>query len=160
MLAPETAISPPVTAGATGGRIAARRWIGAAVALAAAVVLGVAAYLEPSPLGIGTHTQLGGPTCGWLVIMDIPCPTCGMTTAFAHAADGNLWAAFRTQPMGAVLAVGTAAALLIGVYVAVTGSRVVGMFGRLWGRRTAWALGIAFGGGWVYKLLVYKGLLG
>lgn len=92
--------------------------------------------------------------------MNLPCPTCGMTTAFAHAADGNLPAAFLAQPMGAVLAVATAMALLVGSFTAATGSRVAVLFGGLWGRRTAWVLGVGFSGAWLYKIIVYKELLG
>ena len=92
--------------------------------------------------------------------MDLPCPTCGMTTAFANAADGNLVGAFAVQPMGAALAVGTAMALIVGAWTVATGSRVAWLFGRLWTRRTAWLLGIAFGAAWVYKIIAYKELLG
>ena len=87
------------------GDVATRRLIALAIAAAAASVLGVAAYLEPSPAGLGTHSQLLNlPSCGWIAAMDIPCPTCGMTTAFSHVADGNLLAAVITQPLGALLA--------------------------------------------------------
>ena len=37
-------------------------------------VLGFAAYLTPSAEGLGTHTQLGMPSCGWIHTMGIPCP--------------------------------------------------------------------------------------
>ncbi len=132
----------------------------AVVAMAAATILGLAAYLEPSPTGLGTHTQLAMPTCGWIVTMDLPCPTCGMTTAFAHAANGNPVAALGAQPMGAALALVTAMALLVAGYVAVTGSVVGSIFGRLWSGRTAWILAVAVTAAWAYKVLVYKGLLG
>ena len=138
-----------------------RRLVAAVVTLVAATILGLAAYLEPSPTGVGTHTQLPAmPTCGWLVTMDLPCPTCGMTTAFAHAANGNLLAALGAQPLGAALALATAMTLLVGGYTAVTGSRVGSIFVTLWGRRAAWILAVCATGAWVYKVLVYKELLG
>jgi hypothetical protein len=130
------------------------------VAVCAAGILLLAAWLEPSPTGLGTHSRLAMPPCGWIAMIDTPCPTCGMTTAFAHAANGNLPAALGAQPVGAVLAVAVAIALLIGAYTAATGSRVAVMFQRLWGRRTAWALGIGVGVAWGYKILAYRGLLG
>ncbi len=83
-----------------------------------------------------------------------------MTTAFAHAADGNLVAAVRAQPMGGVLALAVAMALVVGAYTAATGSRVAVLFTRLWGRRAAWAIGLGLGGAWVYKILIYKEVLG
>ncbi len=159
--------APPITM--VEARVAAagqasstrRRLVAVVVTLAAATILGLAAYLEPSPTGVGTHTQLPAmPTCGWLVTMDLPCPTCGMTTAFAHAANGNLLAAIGAQPLGAVLALATAMALLVGGYTAVTGSRAGAVFASLWGRRAAWILAAGATGAWVYKVLVYKGLLG
>ena len=56
--------APPITM--VEARVAAqgqagstqRRLVAGVVTLAAATVLGLAAYLEPSPTGIGTHTQL------------------------------------------------------------------------------------------------------
>ncbi len=138
-----------------------RRLVAVVVTLGAATVLGLAAYLEPSPTGVGTHTQLPAmPTCGWLVTMDLPCPTCGMTTAFAHAANGDLLAALGAQPLGAVLALATAMALLVGGYAAFTGSRVGSIFASLWGRKAAWILAASATGAWVYKVLLYKGLFG
>ncbi len=148
-----------ITGGLTSTR--RRRLIGAVVAVFAVGVLGVAAWLEPSPDGLGTHSQvLNMPPCGWIAMIDLPCPTCGMTTSFAHAAEGNLLQAFIVQPMGAFLSVVVAMALVVGLYVALTGSRVASLFTRLWGPRAAWALGLGVGGAWVYKVLVYKGVLG
>ena len=137
-----------------------RRLVGAGVAVAAAALLGVAAWLDAVPEGLGTHAQLNLPPCGWILAMDLPCPTCGMTTAFAHAADGNLVGSFVAQPMGAMLAVATAIALLVGTYTAATGSRVAALFGRLCNRRAAWLFGTAFVAAWVYKIVAYKEVLG
>ena len=140
--------------------VTGRRILGAGVAVGALAILGLAAWLEPSPAGLGTHTRLNMPPCGWIATIDLPCPTCGMTTAFAHAANGDFPAAFLAQPVGALLAVAVAAALLVGAYVAATGSPVAVLFTRLWGRYTAWALAAAVAGAWVYKMLSYKGVLG
>lgn len=136
-----------------------RRLVGAAVAVAAAGVLGLAASLDPSPTGLGTHTSLNLPGCTWIVIMDLPCPTCGMTTAFAHAANGDLPASLYTQPLGFLLAIAIGSALLIGTYVAWTGSRVASMFGALWGRSTGWWLSGLAVGAWGFKILTYKGII-
>ncbi len=137
-----------------------RRVIGGAVALGSTTLLGLAAWLEPASAGLGTHSQLNLPPCGWILTMDLPCPTCGMTTAFATAADGNLVGAFVAQPMGATLAIGTAMALFVGAWTAATGSRVARLFGRLWTRRTAWIVGGAFVAAWVYKIVAYKEWVG
>ncbi len=142
------------------GRPGFRRLIGAMVAIAAAGVLGLAAWFEPAEAGLGTHTQLSMPPCAWILAADIPCPTCGMTTAFAHAAEGDLVSAFLAQPMGALLAVVAAVLFVVGTYTALTGSLLATLFGRLWGRRAAWALVLGFGGAWLYKVATYKDFLG
>ena len=136
-----------------------RRILGAIVALGSGSLLIVAAMLSPSENGLGTHQQLRLPECGWITIFDLPCPTCGMTTAFSHAADGNLVVSFLTQPLGSLLALATAMAFLSGMYIAFTGSRIGSMFGRLWTYRTGWILAGLVMASWGYKVLSYKGVI-
>ena len=123
-------------------------------------LLAVGSSLEAAEAGVGTHVRLGLPACGFLRVTGAPCATCGMTTAFAHAAEGDLVSSFVAQPMGAVLAVVAAVVLVVGTYTALTGSRLATLFGRLGGRRAAWALVLGFGGAWLYKVATYKDLLG
>lgn len=66
-------------------------------------MLVVARLLTPSPAGHGTHTQLGLPPCGVFAATGRPCPTCGMTTSFAHIMHGNLADAFAAHPLGPVV---------------------------------------------------------
>lgn len=73
--------------------------------LGSASLLVVAAYLRPSPLGFGTHQQLGLPPCTFVALWNLPCPSCGMTTAFANVVRGNLLAALRANVAGTILAV-------------------------------------------------------
>jgi hypothetical protein len=129
------------------------------IALACATVLGLAAWMTPSPTGIGTHSQLRLPPCGWIVMMDMPCPTCGMTTAFSHAAHGQIVASFLSQPMGCLLAIATAMTLWISLLVAVTGSPIARYFGRMCGARSAWIVAAMILVAWGYKILSYKGVL-
>jgi hypothetical protein len=74
------------------------------LALGLAVVFGVARWLEPSPKGFGTHTQLGLPPCHFLWVTGRPCPTCGMTTAFAWFVRGRLDRSWQANPVGVLLA--------------------------------------------------------
>lgn len=70
-----------------------------------------ASRLVPDPSGLGTHRQLGLAECPTLARSGRPCPTCGMTTAFAHLADGSLAKAWSVQPTAvfiALLAAGAA----------------------------------------------------
>jgi hypothetical protein len=93
-----------------------RRLPGGMLFAACLALLLVAAGLTPNDKRIGTHTQLGLAPCGFEMASGLPCATCGMTTAFSHATDGNLPAAFYTQPTGALLAIFTAMACLVGLW--------------------------------------------
>lgn len=64
--------------------------------------------LTPDDSGSGTHRQLGLPECLLLQLTGVPCPTCGMTTAFSHFVRGHWLAALQSNPAGALLALGLA----------------------------------------------------
>jgi hypothetical protein len=70
-------------------------WVVAVIA-----VFVFASRLEPSPRGYGTHQQLGFPPCTFRVLWQIPCPSCGGTTAFAWFVRGN-WPAAASANIGA-----------------------------------------------------------
>ncbi len=131
------------------------RLIATFTALACLTLLIVSAWLSPSGDGHGTHTQLGMPPCAWAMWLDSPCATCGMTTAFAHAADGDLAGSFVTQPMGMMLAVVVAAVFWGGVYQASTGSRVDAAFARLLRGRAIAGAGALVLASWVYKIITW-----
>src|SRR5687768_7239343 len=136
-----------------------RRLVAAIAMGCSLAVLLVAAWLTPSPRGMGTHESLNLPRCGWIVVADLPCPTCGMTTAFAHAANGNLVASFMAQPLGCLLALATAMALLVSVHVVVTGSRIASAFSGLLAGKSLWLLSALVVASWGYKIVAYKGWL-
>jgi hypothetical protein len=74
--------------------------------MAASVLLGlltVALKLDPSPRHHGTHEQLGLPPCTFWELFGRPCPTCGMTTAWAHLVRGQWIAACRANVGGTLL---------------------------------------------------------
>ena len=115
--------------------------------LPSAAVLGVAASLQPSAEGVGTHLQIWGMSgCTMLQLTGWPCPMCGMTTTFALAAHGRLVDALLCQPFGLVSLVELA--------------RLRGLWRRFWdwlGLKEGWIAAALMGGllaGWVYKLLV------
>lgn len=115
----------------------------------------LAAVLNASPDGHGTHEQLGLPRCAWPVAFDAPCPTCGMTTAFAHTLDGDLFKAFLVQPAGMLIAVLTATMFWLSLHVAATGSRLGRIGAGLLRPRALWAVGAVLAASWVYKLLTW-----
>lgn len=66
-------------------------------------VVVTAAILHPSSEGHGTHTQLGLPPCGFLVVTGYPCPGCGLTTAFSAMAHFDPVLAAFANPFGVLL---------------------------------------------------------
>ena len=73
------------------------------LAVGGVAVLVAASLLEPDARGYGTHTQLGLPPCGFLTLTGLPCPGCGLTTAFAHGVRGDWWLAGASNPLGLAL---------------------------------------------------------
>ena len=135
--------------------VTGRRLIGVVVMIVTGTILGIAAWLTPATEGHGTHEQLGLQPCSWVARFDMPCPTCGMTTAFTHAANGNFVQSFTTQPMGFILVVLTAAGFLLSSYVAMTGSTIGAYFAPIWNARTVWILVALFLAAWVYKIVTF-----
>jgi hypothetical protein len=120
-------------------------------------LLVIASMLRPASAGVGTHTQLGLPPCGMMVTTGYPCPSCGMTTAFALAANRQPLHAFVNQPFGAILVLVAAVAFWGGLHALSFGVRVEGVMSLLWRRGILWvALGLWLGS-WVYKLIVFGG---
>lgn len=137
--------------------IAYPRLLGVLVGFGCLLILIVAALLNPDPTGHGTHTQLGMPACSWVLLWNFPCPTCGMTTAFACAADGRLLAACGVQPMGTLAAILAGIGFWAGFHVALTGHRVFALAGA-WARKPVIVgLGVLFVGAWVYKMITWNG---
>lgn len=139
---------------------ASQRALAGVISLGAIAVLSLAAWMSPDGAGHGTHEQIGLPVCAWAQYFDAPCMTCGMTTAFAHAADGALLDSLITQPMGMLLAVGTAVGFWFGLYVALTGSGAGVMAGHLLRPRSLWIMAGLAGAAWIYKFMTWNGLGG
>ncbi len=112
--------------------------------------------IEPSPSGVGSHTQLGLPPCGFYAATGIPCLSCGMTTAFAHMARGSIAAGFAAQPFAAALFAAGAAA-----WLACGWSLIAGFGFFSWLERRAWkywgvAIGAAAVAAWIYKIVATR----
>ena len=111
------------------------------LALGAGVVLVAAAMLEPDVRGYGTHTQLGLPPCGFRFLTGLPCPGCGLTTAFAHAIRGEWLSALSANPLGMLLFLLVCSAIPFSVVGALHGWSLDSLFERLALGR--WALAVA-----------------
>jgi hypothetical protein len=116
----------------------------------------VAARLAPDARGFGTHQQLGLPTCSWPVVLGIPCPSCGMTTAFALMARADFGQAFRAQPLGALLALAAACGCIVAAGAAVSGFQLQRLFDPLVNRWGAAALVVVAALSWLWKVAVMR----
>jgi hypothetical protein len=150
------AIASPTSATGPVLLTAGERLVAAGIAAAAGSPLAVAAWLEPSASGVGTHQQLGLPACGWIAGIGIPCPSCGMTTAFAFAARGSFLEAFSTQPAGALLALAAAIVAVMAVWTACSGSRSWEVLWSAMGRRFWWGFVVIAALAWVYKIAAMR----
>ncbi len=139
---------------------AAARLMSLFVASAIAIVFLLAALVEPSPAGHGTHLQLGLGQCTFLQATGWPCPMCGATTSFALMAHLRPLDAFVNQPFSASLF------LLSATVFGISAAEVVDPRQR-WGRifRTiepvesvlAVLFLVAMGLGWAYKAWSWNG---
>jgi len=99
---------------------AERMWAGmTAIVSLGGMLLGL--WLTPDTRGLGTHEQLGLMPCLTAAWLDIPCPFCGMTTAFSLMAHGRPIEGFRTQPVGALVFLGAVMGLVLSVAFGLTG---------------------------------------
>jgi hypothetical protein len=138
-----------------GGRIVA-----ALIALGCLSVLAVASWLEPAAEGVGTHEQIAFmDPCSFFAQTGVPCATCGMTTAYTHAAHGEWVASFVTQPLGFVLVLVTGGMVWLSGYAAVTGSRIAEAASGMMSQSLVWwAVGTLLAA-WGWKI-VSMGVLG
>jgi hypothetical protein len=123
-----------------------------ALACGAWGLLALSASLTPSPEGLGTHEQLGMAPCTFHQLTGQPCPSCGMTTAFALMAHGRVFEAAIVHPFGALLfALVLASAVVLSVCFA------VGRSVKLWCYSTKtplviYALILLWLAGWGFKV--------
>lgn len=117
------------------------RWLLAAIGAALVLLVATTRSLTPDSRGYGTHEQLGFSACGFKSLTGLRCPTCGMTTAWAHGTRGELRAALAANGGGAVLLLLTivAAPWLIGS---------AGL-GRWWGAKPTTGMLLTIGGAWL-----------
>jgi hypothetical protein len=131
------------------------RVIAFAIAVGALAVLLTATRITPSASGMGTHLELGLQNCGFLSRTGLPCPSCGMTTSFAHFVRGNAVASAYVQPMGFVLAVLAALAVWGGAYIAITGRPAYRVLRALPGVPVVVGLFVIAIGGWAWKIFIH-----
>ena len=97
------------------------RSVGLLVSLGCMAILLAAWHLEPTDLPLGPKSYLSLPACAFRQRTGYPCPTCGMTTAWARAVRGDLGSAFRANIAAGVFALVCAIAALGGLATALGG---------------------------------------
>jgi Protein of unknown function (DUF2752) len=105
------------------------------IGLLPAILLGIAADLQPNPQGLGTHQQLGLPPCSLRVLAGIRCPGCGMTTSWSHFMQGRWWASMQANVAGFLFAWAALAVIFFGLRAAIQGrlpSRQTQRIGTYW----------------------------
>ena len=117
-------------------------------------ILAVATTVSPERSGLGTHQQFGLAPCSLVSLFGYPCPTCGMTTAFANTVRGRVLAAFHAQPAGLVLALCTMIAAGMSLVVLFTGKVWAVNWYRVPPMGVAIALVLLVLGGWIFKIVV------
>ncbi len=105
----------PTTAALGRGILSPVRVAALLVIGGAGAILIAAHLLLPDPTGYGTHEQMFLLPCIFRWATGLPCPFCGMTTAFALMARGKVAAAFGIHVLGPAAYLVTWGVLLAGV---------------------------------------------
>ncbi len=122
----------------------------------ASTILVVAKLLSPDPSGYGTHEHLFLLPCMFKMLTGLPCPFCGMTTAFAYLAEGAVGPALVAHILGPVAYLATWAILVAGIIGVARDRRPLPqwMFSQ-WAGRTMLLILL---GGWVVNLVRFLGM--
>jgi hypothetical protein len=128
------------------------RWLWWTILGGCALILGVAAAIAPDPSGYGTHTALGLPPCGFLLLTGFPCPGCGLTTAFAYGIRGQWSLAASANPLGLVLFLVVCACIPLAASAALRGWSLDAVIQRFALNRWALALAACATVVWVVRL--------
>ena len=148
-------VCPDPSRGSPAGRLARCLLVCWSVFLLAGFSLAVSK--TPDPDGRGTHKKFGLPECGFLTMFNKPCPSCGMTTSFAHFVRGQWIDAGRANIGGLLLA--------LVCTVQVPWCLWSAWRGELWRVRQPdvwlmWIIGVltvVTGGNWIVTLVTYNG---
>ena len=125
------------------------------MAIGCMAVLLAAYAVPPDVRGHGTHERLGLPPCLIATFLHVPCPFCGMTTAYAWMAQGHPEQAFSTHPMGALGCIVTGLAIPSLLVVAATGVRPPALSCRVRGFCVA-VLAVGFIVSWVRAFVLFQ----
>jgi Protein of unknown function (DUF2752) len=129
-----------------------RRLIWSAIAFVSLSVVSIARWVEPDPRGFGTHLQLGLPPCAFHALTGAPCPTCGLTTSFAHMARLQITSSIAAHPLGLPLFTLTSIAIGVAVCGSLRAWPLESTFSRLRITRVAVIIAISAALSWLARL--------
>ena len=127
------------------------RAVAAIVLAGALVVTCLPLVVWPAGAPSDGHPQLRLPPCMFRVLTGLPCPFCGLTTAFIHMGHGQIKAALVAHPLGPPLYVAAWVTALLAVRTLVTGRHAVPQF--VLSRAFGWIVIVAILLAWGMKLL-------
>jgi len=130
------------------------RLVHLAIALGLAAALLFSFWLTPDPRGVGTHEQLMLLPCNFYSLTKLPCPFCGMTTAFTHMARGQVREALLAQPVGALGFLLCVIFLPISFGAAVFGKDAVATAMRLPWQKLSRIIVAMLAGAWILKIVL------
>lgn len=88
-------------------------------------LLVMAARSEPDPRGFGTwHSALRWPPCTLQLLLNSPCPVCGMVTSWSHFVRGDIAQSLAANAAGTLLATITIISVPWMLICVVTGRRL------------------------------------
>ena len=129
------------------------RLVHACVAAGLALALLLSFWLKPDPRGLGTHEQLLLLPCNFYLLTQLPCPFCGMTTAFAHMARGEVREALLAHPFGALSFVVCALLLPVALGAAISGKNALDAAKtKLPWKKLSWLITAMVVASWIFKL--------
>ncbi|MCC5830672.1 MAG: DUF2752 domain-containing protein [Phycisphaeraceae bacterium] len=145
-------MTTPVSPGASNLRARLGGLLLAALALVPLLWVQRLVPAGSGPTALGTHTQADLPPCGFEASTGLPCATCGVTTAFTHAAQGNIGSSLATQPLGFTLALMLAMLVVFGGWAAWRGLSPAKLFATMASGRFIALLVAVMLVGWLYRL--------
>ncbi len=83
----------------------------------------LASALVPNSSGFGTHEQLGLPPCTFQSVFGVRCPSCGMTTSWAHLLRGSIDESLKANLAGFLLCLLTFMSIPWLVWIAMRGTK-------------------------------------
>ena len=122
-------------------------------------VVGLALNIEPDADGVGTHKQLGLPSCAWMSY-GVPCPSCGMTTAVSYSVRGLFLKGLKAQPAGVFFGLSIGVIGILGLWILLTGTSLVGILPYIFSSFIGWSLVTIVILSWLYKIVIIRGING